>query len=144
MFICHLSFESSSFYLCHSHLGHVSSTCLKFLASTGALRQLQTHDIPDCSGCKLEKFQFYLLIEVFLFLLLPMTRFIMMYGGVLLFPQKKGFDIMFLLLMIILAIVGFILSHPDSRSDPNGGSELGSRREIIYWDSLSVFFFFQS
>ena len=31
------------------------------------------------------------------------------------------------------------LSHPDSRSDPNGGSELGSGRETIYWDSLLTF-----
>ena len=32
------------------------------------------------------------------------------------------------------------LSHPDSRSDPNGGSELGLGRETIYWDSLPIFF----
>ena len=34
------------------------------------------------------------------------------------------------------------MSHPDSRSNPNGGSEPGSERETIYWDSLPVFFFF--
>ena len=34
------------------------------------------------------------------------------------------------------------LSRPDSRSDPNGGSEPGSGRETIYWDSLPVYFFF--
>ena len=28
------------------------------------------------------------------------------------------------------------LSHPDSWSDPNGGSEPSSGRETIYWDSL--------
>ena len=28
------------------------------------------------------------------------------------------------------------LSHPDFLSDPNGGSEPGSGRETIYWDSL--------
>ena len=33
------------------------------------------------------------------------------------------------------------VSHPDSRFDSNGGSEPGSRRETIYWDSLLVFFF---
>ena len=27
-------------------------------------------------------------------------------------------------------------SHPESRSDPIGGSESSSGREIIYWDSL--------
>ena len=30
------------------------------------------------------------------------------------------------------------LSHPDSQSDPNGGSEPGSGRETIYWDSLFI------
>ena len=35
-----------------------------------------------------------------------------------------------------------LLSHPDSRSDPNGGFEPGSGRETIYWDSLPFFFFF--
>ena len=33
------------------------------------------------------------------------------------------------------------MSHLDSRSDPNGGFELGSGLETIYWDSLPVFFF---
>ena len=32
------------------------------------------------------------------------------------------------------------VSHPDSRSDPNGGFEPVSGRETIYWDSLPVFF----
>ena len=32
------------------------------------------------------------------------------------------------------------MSHPDSRSDPNGGSQPSSRREAIYWDSLPIFF----
>ena len=36
------------------------------------------------------------------------------------------------------------VSHPDSRSDPNDGFEPSSRCETIYWDSLPVFFFFQS
>jgi hypothetical protein len=52
----HLSLSSSSFYLWHSRLGHVSSSHLIFLASTGALRNLKTCDISDCSGCKLAKF----------------------------------------------------------------------------------------
>ena len=34
-----------------------------------------------------------------------------------------------------------LLSHPDSRSDPIGGSEPSSGRETIYWDSLPDFFF---
>jgi hypothetical protein len=51
-----LSLSSSSFYLWHSHLGHVSSSHLRFLASTGALGNLKTYDISDCSGCKLAKF----------------------------------------------------------------------------------------
>jgi hypothetical protein len=51
-----LSPSSSSFYLWHSHLGHVSSSCLRFLASIGALGNLKTCDISDYSGCKLAKF----------------------------------------------------------------------------------------
>ncbi|KAK0599286.1 hypothetical protein LWI29_003954 [Acer saccharum] len=48
-----LSYSSSSFYLWHSRLGHVSASRLKYLASTGALGNLQTHDISDCSGYSL-------------------------------------------------------------------------------------------
>ena len=33
------------------------------------------------------------------------------------------------------------VSHPDSQSDPIGGSEPSSGCETIYWDSLSDFFF---
>jgi hypothetical protein len=51
-----LSPSSSSFYLWHSHLGYVSSSRLRFLASIGALGNLQTCDIFYCSGCKLAKF----------------------------------------------------------------------------------------
>lgn len=52
----HLNSSSSSFYLWHSRLGHVSASRLKYLASTGALGKLQTSDISDCCGCKLAKF----------------------------------------------------------------------------------------
>ena len=34
------------------------------------------------------------------------------------------------------------LSHPDSRSNPIGGSEPSSGYETINWDSLPFFFFF--
>ena len=51
-----LSHSSSSFFLWHSYLGHVSSSRLKFLASIRVLEKLQTHDISYCSGCKVEKF----------------------------------------------------------------------------------------
>jgi len=34
----HLSPSSSSFYLCHSHLSHISSSHLRFLASIRALK----------------------------------------------------------------------------------------------------------
>ena len=33
-----------------------------------------------------------------------------------------------------------VVSHPDSRSDPNGGSEPSPERETIDWYSLPVFF----
>jgi len=32
-----------------------STTCLRFLVSTGALENLKTCDISDCIGCKLVK-----------------------------------------------------------------------------------------
>jgi len=51
-----LSSSSSSFYLWHSSLGHVSSFRLRFLASIGALGNLKTCDISYCSGCKLANF----------------------------------------------------------------------------------------
>ena len=51
-----LSPSSSSFYLWHSRLSHVSSSRLRFLASTGALGNLKTCDISNCNGCKLTKF----------------------------------------------------------------------------------------
>jgi len=50
-----LSPSSSSFYLWHFRLGHVSSFRWRFLASTRALENLKTCDISDCSGCKLAK-----------------------------------------------------------------------------------------
>ena len=51
-----LSHFSSSFYLWHYLLGHISSSRLRFLASTWALGNLQPCDISDCNGCKLAKF----------------------------------------------------------------------------------------
>jgi len=51
-----LNSSSSSFYLWHSLLGHVSASRLKYLASTGTLGELQTIDISDCCGCKLVAF----------------------------------------------------------------------------------------
>ena len=50
------SSSSSSFYLWHSYLGYVLSSCLRFLVFIGALGNLQTCDIFYCSGCKLAKF----------------------------------------------------------------------------------------
>ena len=44
------------FFLWHSCLGHASSSCLRFLTSTRALKNLQTCDISYCSRCKLVKF----------------------------------------------------------------------------------------
>lgn len=52
----HLNSSSSSFYLWHSRLGHVSAPRLKYLVSKGSLGSLHSHDISDCSGCKLAKF----------------------------------------------------------------------------------------
>ena len=52
----HLSPSSSTFYLWHSRLSHVSFSRLKFLATTRALGKLQTHNVSDCNRCKLAKF----------------------------------------------------------------------------------------
>lgn len=52
----HLTPLSSKFYLWHSRLGHISSSRLKFLCNSGVLGDLRSHDISDCSGCKLGKF----------------------------------------------------------------------------------------
>ena len=51
-----LSRSSSDFYLWHSRLGHVSASHSQFLGSTRALGQLNSHDISNCSVCKLTKF----------------------------------------------------------------------------------------
>jgi hypothetical protein len=64
-----LSHSSSSFYLWYARLGHVLSSRIRYLVSTGALGNLKTCDISDCSRCKLAKFSIYLLIKVFMFLL---------------------------------------------------------------------------
>lgn len=47
---------SSRFYLWHSYFGHVSSSRLKYLVSTGALGKLQASDISKFCGCKLAIF----------------------------------------------------------------------------------------
>ncbi|GJV92762.1 hypothetical protein Tco_1540575 [Tanacetum coccineum] len=46
-------YSSSTFYL---RLGHVCGSHLRFLASTGALKKLDAHDISDCTRCKLAEF----------------------------------------------------------------------------------------
>jgi hypothetical protein len=51
-FFC-LSPFSSSFYSWHSHLGYISPFYFRFLASIGDLKNLQTFNISNCSGCKL-------------------------------------------------------------------------------------------
>ena len=53
LFFFRLSLFSFSFYLWHSHLGYISPSCLRFLASAGYLKKLQTFDISNCSGYKL-------------------------------------------------------------------------------------------
>lgn len=52
----HLGPKSSEFYLWHSCLGHISSSRLQYLISTGSLGKRSSHDILDHSGCKLAKF----------------------------------------------------------------------------------------
>lgn len=43
----HLTYSCFSFYLSHSRLGHVSSSRMKYLASTRVLGKLKTNDIHD-------------------------------------------------------------------------------------------------
>ena len=103
-----LSLSSSSFYLWNSRIGHVSFSRLNFLASIGAFGKLQTHNVSDCKGCKLAKFS-----------ALPFNRSVSVSSssfdiihydvwGPSPVPIKEGLDIMFLLLVIILTIIGFI------------------------------------
>ncbi|KAG5528833.1 hypothetical protein RHGRI_029481 [Rhododendron griersonianum] len=47
--------KSSSFYLSHSRLGHLSSERLKLLVQSGFLGNISISDIFECSGCKLAK-----------------------------------------------------------------------------------------
>jgi hypothetical protein len=104
----HLSSSSSSFYLWYSHLGHVSFSRLRFLASTWALENLQTCDISDCSGCKLAKFSALLFNRSIFCFSFPFDLIHFDVWGSSLIATKKVLDIMFHLLMIILVIVGFI------------------------------------
>jgi hypothetical protein len=62
-----LSLSSSSFYLWHSRLGHVSSSRLRFLASIGALGNLKLVTFQIVVNVNWQNFLLYLLIEVFLF-----------------------------------------------------------------------------
>ena len=43
--------------------------------------------------------------------------------------------------LLFFVISGPNMAHPDSRSDPIGGSEPGLGRETIYWESLPVSFY---
>ena len=52
-FICLLLLHF--FCFSQSSLGHISASRLKFLVSIGLLGTLESHDISNCSGCKLEK-----------------------------------------------------------------------------------------
>ena len=95
-----LSPSSSSFYLCHSCLGHVSFSCLKFLVSNGALGKLQTHDVSDCKLAKFSALPFNRSVYV------SFSPFDLIHYDV--WGPSEGLDIIFLLLMTILAIVEFI------------------------------------
>lgn len=100
--------SSSSFYLWHSHLGHVSTSRLKYLVSTKALGDLKPHDIFDNSSCKLVRFY---ALSFHNSILLCYT-FDMIHSdtwGPSHVITKGGLVIVFLLLMITIVIVGFIL-----------------------------------
>ena len=48
--------HSFAFHLWHSRLGHVSSSRLRYMLSTGSLGHVPYYSISDCVGCKLGKF----------------------------------------------------------------------------------------
>lgn len=103
-----LNESSSSFYLWHSRLGHVSAPRLKYLVSKGSLGNLHCHDISDCSGCKLAKFS---ALPFNLSVSSSAAPFDLIHSdvwGPAPVSTKGGQDIMSVLLMIILGIVGFI------------------------------------
>jgi len=105
----HLSPSSSSFYLWHSRLGHVSSYCLRFLTSTRTLENLQTCDIfLYCNGCKLAKFS---VLPFNWRISISSSSSDLIYSDVWrpsLVAIKRGSWCYVFLLMIILIFVGFI------------------------------------
>ena len=104
----YLSPSSSSFYLWHFHLGHVSFSHLRFLASTEALENFQTCDIFYCSGCKLiKKISLPFNQSIFVsFSLFDLIHFNVWEPSSI--ATKEGLNIIFLLLMITMVIIGFI------------------------------------
>jgi len=102
-----LSSSSSSFYLWHSRLGHVSASRLKFLVSTRVMG-LDNHDISYCSDCKLANFFVLPFNKSISSSLAPFDLVHSDVWDLLLYLPKEVLDIMSLSLMILLVLLGSI------------------------------------
>lgn len=100
--------SSSSFYLRRSRHDHGSTSLLGYLVSQGSLGKLQTCDIFYCNGCKLAKFSALPFNRSVSSLIAPFGLIHSDVWGLLLLIQKRVPNIIFLLLMIIWDIVGFL------------------------------------
>ncbi|KAH7571721.1 hypothetical protein JRO89_XS04G0125500 [Xanthoceras sorbifolium] len=105
--------SSSSFYLWHSRFGHVSASRLRFLASMGTLGNLQTHDISDCSGCKLAKFSACPLIETLL------NKMVLL---------KENIDTLLKLLVLFCCLLLFLVSSGEKQFLLQSMSSIKSHR----------------
>ena len=68
-----ISSKSPMFYLWHSRLHYMSKSRLQYSVSTGVLGSIKSHDISDCSGCKISNqisFSFNTTLQLYIHLLI--------------------------------------------------------------------------
>ena len=97
-----------SLALWHARLGHASSSWVQLLASKGLLGLVSTETF-DCVSCQLGKQPICLSILVNQYPLASLTLFILMFWGIPLSLVLVGLNILLSLLMITLAITGFLI-----------------------------------
>ena len=100
--------STPSFALWHAQLGYASSSWVQQLASRSLLGSVSIENF-DCVSCQLRKHQLCLSILVNQYLLISLTLFILMFGDLSLSLVLVGLDILLSLLMITLAITGFLI-----------------------------------
>ena len=100
--------STPSFALWYAQLGHASSSWVQQLASRNLLSLVSIENF-DCVSCQLGKNQLCLSILVNQYPLISLTLFILIFGGLPLSLVLVGLDILLSLLMITLAITGFLI-----------------------------------